>query len=399
MISRKMHNLISFLAFVLLFGLLAEPSKGQSNGGIQLDLMLQPRLTKAQVLGLSNLGINRTGDGTSLLNLVIRNSSNEPRTQLYLDIRINSNKVGTIANIYQVSGRPFSLEPGQVVVANDDQLKEGLPGVEERVVFNGGLTEQGEAFLNGLSGSTSLPPDIYTVTLSLYQGNNSLSGGELLETAEQTFGENLSEDTSIDLYLMQPGDVLGSNAKITSSLPVFRWDGPTNLGYRLIIVEANGQSPETLIESARGTESTLLEGSAGSGSLLDFEVVDARVSNITFPFPPSGVQDLESGNTYYWQVFTVQESVNATESIPSEIWEFTLAADATDAASANVSGQMLNALYALLGRDQVERLAEQGFSFDSITIEGQTYRGAAAVQKLQEMSMKAENGEITIVIE
>ncbi len=391
--SRKIIYITSFLAFVLFLGIIARPSPAQS--AVEVDLKLQPQLTTAQVLSLANLGVRRSG--APLLNVIIRNTSNEPQNNLFLEIMINASKVGTIAEIRQV-GRSFSLDPGQVVVANENQLRNGLPGVEESIVFNGGLTEQGEQFVDNLSGSINLPSDLYTVTFNLYQGNNTQGGGDLLETVEETFGENISEDTSVDLYLMQPGNVLGSNAQITSSLPVFRWDGPTNISYRLIIVEANDQSPETLIQSALGTEPTLVSGNLGTGSLLDFEILDAEVENITYPFPPSGVQNLKTGAQYYWQVFAVQESVNDIQSIPSEIWEFTIASEEANTA-ANVSGQMLNSLNALLGREQVERLTEQGFTFESITIEGQTLQGAAAVQKLQELSVEVENGDITVVLD
>jgi hypothetical protein len=198
---------------------------------------------------------------------------------------------------------------------------------------------------------------------------------------------------------MQPGGEVGSNEQITTTLPVFRWDGPTNTNYRLVVVEDNGQSPETLIQSALGSAPILENGSSGIGSLLDFEIVDARLNNVTFSMPPSGVQNLEAGQKYYWQVFVNRETVNASENIPSEIWEFTVASGEPGANTAVVTTEVENSLHRLLGREQLRRLTEDGYNFNSIEIGGQTYQGAAAVQKLQELSNRIENGDITIVID
>ncbi|MDR8390646.1 hypothetical protein NC796_05830 [Aliifodinibius sp. S!AR15-10] len=386
-----------FLGASLLLATL--PGDVQAQTPVELDLVLQPQLTKAQVLSLSNLGVDRSGQGAPLFNLVIRNNENREQRNLYLELQISSNKRGAIANLYQWHNRPFHLSAGEVVTANNNQLQNGLPGVEESIRFNGGLTQSGEDFINDLASSTTFPADIYTVTLSLYQGGNSDSGGELLDSIEESFGENISTDTSIDLYLVQPGGEVGSSEQITTTLPVFRWDGPTNTNYRLVIVEDNGQSPETLIQSALGSEPILENGTSGIGSLLDFEIVDARLNNITFSMPPSGVQNLEAGQKYYWQVFVNRETVNATENIPSEIWEFTVASGEPGANTAVVTTEVENSLHRLLGREQLNRLNEDGYNFNSIVIGGQTYQGAAAVQKLQELSNRIDNGEITIIID
>ncbi|MDZ7692509.1 MAG: hypothetical protein U5K69_15475 [Balneolaceae bacterium] len=170
------------------------------------------------------------------------------------------------------------------------------------------------------------------------------------------------------------------------------------MSYRLIVVEDNGQSPETLIQSALGTSPTLDNGSFAGGTLLDYEIVDARTSDANFTMPPSGVQNLESGQKYYWQVFTNRQGVSTTESIPSEIWEFRLASNETNVA-ANLNQEVFNSLSNILTPAQLNQLMQQGYNFISITVDGQTYEGASAVQKLLEMSNKIENDEITIVSE
>lgn len=384
----------TMLTIFLLTGI--QQSKAQ-NGDISIDLVLQPQLTKAQVLSLSNLGINTTGQGAVLFNLVIRNNENAPQNDLYLDIQLHSNKVGLIAELYQESGQPFSLDPMQVVVANNNQLQDGLPGIEESLRFDGGLTQQGEEFVNDLEGSTRLPADIYTVVLGIYQDNNSRNGGNLIANSEQVFGQNITSDTNIDLYLLQPGGEIGSDQSVNTILPVFRWDGPPNVQYRLLVVKDNGQSPEALLQAALSSAPVLENGSMAAGSLLEFEIVDALINKTTFSMPPSGVPDLKPGSGYFWQVYTNQETVDGTQSIPSEIWEFTVASNGGNVA-ATLSREVENALRTLIGSERLQQVQEDGFQFISIIIEGQTLQGAAALQKLEELSGQLANGDISVVI-
>lgn len=392
-----------YLPCLLAIFLFTLPSQtAAQNDDITLDIVLSPQFTRAQAMSLSNLGTNRKGGGAPLFNLVISNNDRERQTDLYLDIEISSEKVGLIAELYQQSGQPFSLRPRQRVTANNNQLQRGLPGVRENFGFNGGLTDEGEELLNSLEGSTQLPADIYTVVLSLYQGNNSRNGGRLIASVEQTFGENIIGDGRLDLYLIQPGGELGSEEAINTTLPVFRWEGPPNLRYRLLVVEDNGQSAEALLQSAFSSSPIINRGrggrgNAGTGNLLDFEIVDAVINNTTFVIPPSGIQELKTGERYYWQVYTNRETVNGTESSPSEIWEFVVASDRKNVSVA-LNRQVRNALRTLLGEDRYEELREQGFQFSSIVIDGQTLRDADAVEKLRELSRQLNTGDISIVI-
>lgn len=364
---------------------------------IILDLMLAPQLTKAQVISLSNLGTEASDGGPVVFNLVIRNNEEKQERNLYLNIQFRSDRHGVLADVHQVQGGGFSMEPGQVVVGNNQQLRNNrLQGVEEFLSFYGGLTEEGEAFINSLHGSTRLPAGLYTVVISLYQGSNGEHGGRLITTVEETFGGNISSDTSIDLYLLQPGGELGSNSTISSVLPVFRWDGPAGQEYRLLVVEDNGQSPESLLQAALSSEPIWDNGNVGSGSFLEFEMVDALVDNTTFSMPPSGVQNLEPGKRYYWQVMANRQAVNSSESIPSEIWEFTVSDESTR--FSELDEEANRALIALLGEEQYERLQKDGFQFISITIDGETLEGASALKKLQEVRERMDDGEISVVV-
>ncbi|MDZ7692510.1 MAG: hypothetical protein U5K69_15480 [Balneolaceae bacterium] len=181
------------------------PAQLQAQQDVALDLILQPNLNKAQVLSISNIGIRQSSGGPPLFNIVIGNEGTEPLNNLYLEMQLSSNKYGQIVTFHQRAGYPFSLSPGERVIANSNQLQDGLPGVEEPVRFDGELTQGGENFFNNLANSTTIPPDIYTLQITIHYGNSSRSGGELIASAEATFGENISVDSSVDLYLLQPG--------------------------------------------------------------------------------------------------------------------------------------------------------------------------------------------------
>jgi len=394
-ITQICRHLLLLLMAVMLFFLPSQTSA--QNGDVSIDLVLKPQLTRAQVLNLSNVGLKGRGQGAPLFDLIIRNNEKTTQEKLYLDVQIRSDKIGLIADLYQVSGQPFSLRPNQVVTGNNNQLRNGLPGVKETISLDGGLTDAGEEFINSLEGSTRLPGDIYTATVSLYQGNNSRNGGVMIAMAEESFGGNLADDTIVDLYLLQPGGELGSEETIKTTLPVFRWDGAPTLDYRLLVVEDNGQSPEALIQAALSSSPIIERNRPAGGSLLEFEIVDAIVKNFTYTLPPSGIQDLEPGKRYYWQVYTNRETVGGTESVPSEIWEFTITSDQENVAAA-LNQQMRNALRNLLGNQRYNELRRDGFQFVSITLDGQTLQGPDALQKLQELSGELSSGDISIVI-
>ena len=386
---------LGWVLFCLLFCLRPADLPAQNNG-IEIDLVLSPRLEKAQVLGLSDLS-TQNRSGAKLFDLVIRNTTSRRQEDLYFTIRFSADKVGLIAEITQVQERPFSLDPFQVVVADNNQLRTNIPGIEEVISLTGGLTGMGEEFFNDLKGATNLPSDEYTLELAVYQNNNSRNGGTRVAETVRTVGGGLVEEIG-DLYLVQPGDVLGSGAVINSTLPVFRWEGPFNIQYRLLVVRADGQnSPEALLQSAASSEPVLVDGRSSGGSLLENEILDARVNNISFSMPPNGVQKLEPGGTYYWQVLALRETISGTSTTSSEIWSFTVSDPGSEITGGALNDQLKSILKQLLGEERYEELERQNFRFVSITIDGQTYEGPSAIQKLIEIQQKRNNGNISII--
>jgi hypothetical protein len=210
-------------------------------------------------------------------------------------------------------------------------------------------------------------------------------------------GTNIVEDTR-DFYLLSPGDELGSEAIINNSYPNFQWQGATGTTYRLIVVEAKqNDSPQSLLDGAESTAPIQSVGSSGTGSLLDYEMLDVEIDQSNFQYPNSGVQDLEPGKEYYWRVIAKLNTSSGEGNRKSEIWSFTLN-DNSESRIAQGSGEFAQALKQVLGQ-HFEKYVQEGYSFQSIEIDGQAYQGGEALQKLLELQRQAEDGDVTIVIE
>ncbi len=141
---------------------------GQSDK-VTLEFSLSPILEQAQVLGLSSLGVDTEGGGPVIISGSLVNNTTERLENLYFEFDVEAASYGVLARIRQQAAYPFSLNPGQVVFAtNNDIQNEEIPGISDRMKFDGGLTSTGENFVEDLSGTT-LPNDQYSFAVRIYQ--------------------------------------------------------------------------------------------------------------------------------------------------------------------------------------------------------------------------------------
>lgn len=348
-------------------------------------------LENADILSLTSLGIDKSGAGPVLISGILENQTNELLDNLYFEIDVTASRYGIIVELDQNPGNPFSLDPFQSIYAtNNDLAAERIPGIEEQLTFSGGLTPEGEEFVNNLEGSTTLPTDIYSVQITLYQVTS--SGRINLSTAVAEIGKAKSFE-SAEIYLKSPGDVIGSGAVITSDFPQFSWEGEAGTKYRLLVVQSNGQdSPESLMESAKSSPP-----SNQGGSLLSFENLDVQVEGDSYQFPASGAQKLEPNKEYYWRVLTTLQTSSGTEERSSEIWSFRLAAQENEGTvQVPMSDEVNEVMTMLLGDSQFSGLAEQGFALEGIEIDGMVLTGPAAARMLEEILRKIRDGKIVL---
>ena len=370
---------------------------GSSNlvmGQLALDFEIDEALESSQIINIQSLLMNDL-QGPTLYRLSLENTNaSEGVNDLYLQVVIESDKIGRILEIRQGSGRSFSLDPGQRIFVTNNNLDNGLPGVEEPIVFKRNFTREGRNFYNDLKGSTSLPPDRYQIRVEVYKGS---TNGELLASRTDEVGTNIAEDTH-DFYLLSPGDELGSGMVISNSYPNFQWQGGSGGTYRLVVVESReGESPQSLMEGALSSDPMEVVGSSGGGLLLDYEMLDVLVSGSGYQYPNYGVQDLEEGTQYYWQIVSQLETINGVQERKSEIWSFTLA-DMRSGFNGSQAGEVIRALEQILG-DRFEEMRQNNFSFESIEVEGQTFRSGQAMQKLMELVRKNNQGDVSIIVE
>ena len=99
---------------------------------VTLEFSLSPVLEQAQVLGLSSLGVDTEGGGPVIISGSLVNNTTERLENLYFEFDVEAASYGVLARIRQQAAYPFSLNPGQVVFAtNNDIQNEEIPGISD----------------------------------------------------------------------------------------------------------------------------------------------------------------------------------------------------------------------------------------------------------------------------
>lgn len=390
-----LKNLIPALFSVLCFSVLLTDVTEAQVPDIDLQLQAGPLLNNAQLIELTNLALDEGGRGERLFSLFLQNGSDQVQRSIYLNVSLSTANRGLLMEAVQRNNLPFNLEPGQsIYVSNIDLASGRLPGILSDIRFGGEITDEGMQLLNRLQGGTTLPADEYILEVALYQGNNSINGGTLITSNSLSFGGSLIED-DFSIFLQSPGDAVGTGARITNPYPEFRWEGQEDQTYRIIVVEEQQrENPETLIQGAKSTA----PGRIGQpASLLEFEIMDMIVEGTRLQFPSSGVQPLQSGKVYYWQIFTSFQTTSGEEERASEIWSFTLGSG-FDGRSEVVEAdeELKTILHALLGPDVYNQLEQRNFDLHSLILEGEEITGELARDHLLRLAEKIRDGEIKL---
>lgn len=392
MLKKNVFNIS--LLIILLSAFLFVPTKKlkAQNQVLEVELEVSDVLANSQFIGLTNLGLDNEGRGPILVRGYIQNLTNDVIGDLHLEVKVFAGKIGEIVNVTTRPGFPFSLQPMQsVYVTNNTLSEDGVPGITENVKFDGGLTTEGDQFIENLDGSTTLPADIYSIEVIIFKQTNETGRVDLVSTTAE-IGGAVPVSESVDFFLRTPGDVTDANVEITNPYPQFSWEGDQGIEYRLLVVKSSDtDSPESLLQSARSSAPP-----AEGGSLLQFENLDIKVTGEAFQYPSSGAQPLEPGQTYFWQLSTsIQSGVNFEERT-SEIWSFKLSEPETTDDTIVITEETKKAIVNLVGNGRFENLVSSGFTVQSFQIDGVTYSGAQASIILAELLRKIEAGEIVL---
>ncbi len=379
---------------ILLFSILVPfASLFSQSSDFGIEIISEPLINNAQIVELSTL-INADGNSSvRLITIQITNFTEQEADDLYLDIDVFSSREGLLMESHQRNDVPFGLLPGQTASVSNIDLSMGrLPNTRNRVVFNGRLTSDGRALFNRLRGVTSLPADEYTIEVRLYQRNNSVNGGILVGSSSVTLGGNLI-DSDLSIYLLSPGETVGSGVTISNPYPEFRWEGQQGQTYRLVLVEAvAGEDPQALLESAISTASSR----GGAERLLEHEYLDVQVDGTSFSYPSFGTKSLQPGKRYYWQVYTELQTTSGVRERASEIWSFTMRDSRESVAGVEIDDELSELLISVIGAVKTERIIREGFSLFEIEIDGRVLSGEAAKEELLQLLDMMRNERIKL---
>jgi|TARA_R110001599_G_scaffold244895_1_gene445015 hypothetical protein len=394
MYTQSIRNISAFL--VLLAVIFFVPNKkaiaqNQHEQIVSLEIDVSDLLRNSQFIGLTNLGLDSEGRGPVLVSGFIHNETDTVVSDLFLEVSVYAGKVGRIMHVTSRLGFPFSLPVGSVYITNNTLSEDGVPGIKETVKFDGGLTAEGDNFIENLDGSTTLPADIYSIEVNIRQRQPD-GQHKIIASVQEEIGGAVPVSESVDFFLRTPGDVTDANVEITNPYPQFSWEGEQGIEYRLLVVKTSEtDSPESLLQSARSSAPP-----SEGGSLLQYENLDVRITGETFQYPSSGAVPLEAGQTYFWQLSTsIQSGVNFEERT-SEIWSFKLAEPETTEPTIVITEETKKAIINLVGNGRFENLVSSGYTVESFQIDGVTYSGSQASIILAELLRKIEAGDIIL---
>ncbi|MEX2345753.1 MAG: hypothetical protein WD604_09080 [Balneolaceae bacterium] len=388
------------------------------NQDLDIQLEVNPELSASEIADLSKMASGERVQGRNLFTVHLYNNSSERADDLYLDITFSAEQEGVIWELHQRNNLPFFMRGGQSYFATNNDLAtnqiKGLPG-DVTIEFEGQFTENGHMLINKLRNDAGPFPGEYVIEAGLYRNNNKENGGTELAHTSATIHLSLTDSHpgrgnsranarsgrpqtgGNSLVLIGPGDHVNSRppANISNPYPEFRWEGPLEETYRVVVVERQSrQNPESLIQNARDT------GASRAGvsvNLLEFEKADVLIDGTGFQYPSSGVAPLENGKQYFWQVFMGEDTA-------SEIWAFRLTGGGAGAAAASGRGNNLKledqelreVLAGLLGMNVVRELERGNYELLDIELGGEQYSGEMAVEELNRLIEKIRSGQTKI---
>jgi len=383
-----LHKLLIKLSIVCLLFVSIQTVSAQDdpitpNVDVQIRVTVSNKVLDAEVLNLQTFGVDIAAGSTTepLFWVELQNTTTRDISDLKINIKIESTKDGLLLSAAQTNSG-FILPAGAKVSGSSTTLvDQGFPGIQGEIRFDAYtdvkevMTSKGKQFYNNLTGD--IPNDVYKITLFITRN------GETVASNVQFLGvKPLEAAQTIDFFLIQPGAEVGSNQTIMTTNPNFRWDGPRTGKYRLIVVNKAKNSDETaegLIQNALSSSPTIEDGRSIGGSLIDNEIVDAIVNSVDFTLPPQGVQKLEEGQLYYWQIFYIANVKGVEELRGSTIWEFTVARPGENTATQEIDNDMYLVLNGLIDDGLVNELKESGFKLIKIEYDNKTVTGSAMI--------------------
>lgn len=380
-----MYRWILLQVFILLIISTADVwSQPDPDGGLELQVRLAPEFEAVNLENLITLTFSNQNN-RPVLHYEISNPEGTGVVEFLMDTRIMSERLGTLLESTQNPSTRLRIGDGQTMrFTNIDIIWGTISGQAARPRFDFTLTSEGRNLLNKLNSGAVPDADVFYVDVQLRKAGDTAGSSELLVASELELETDIPRSyQAIDADPVNQAFL--ENLNLDEEIPEFRWAGPENQRYRLIVVSGTGS------EEAAGRLNSRFAQSFDPSRFHEPEqeiLLDVMTGNRFFVADNDLAGIFEPGSGYYWQVATTVTTVRSEREIRSDVWSFSTMDPVMD--------ELISLLSFLLGEERVQQMIEDGYELDVIELGGVTYTAEEAVPVLREMQRRIQNRRATI---
>jgi hypothetical protein len=380
-----MYRRILLQVFILLIISPADVwSQPDPDGGLELQVRLAPEFEAVNLENLITLTFSNQNN-RPVLQYEISNPEGSGVVEFLMDTRIMSEGLGTILESTQNPSTRLRIGDGQTMrFTNIDIIWGTISGQAARPRFDFTLTSEGRNLLNKLNSGAVPDADVFYVEVQLRKAGDTAGSSDLLVASELELETDIPR--SYQAIDADPANqAFLENLNLDEEIPEFRWAGPDNQRYRLIVVSGSGS------EEAAGRLNSRFAQSFDPSRFHEPEqeiLLDVMTGNRFFIADNDLAGIFEPGSEYYWQVATTVTTVRSEREIRSDVWSFSTMDPVMD--------ELISLLSFLLGEERVQQMIEDGYELDVIELGGVTYTAEEAVPVLREMQRRIQNRRATI---
>jgi hypothetical protein len=370
------------LSLTGLTGVLAQDT--DPDGGLVAHVTIAPEFDAVNIENLITLTFSSRNEAPAVI-YEISNTNSSGSARFLIETLITSESTGLMLRATQNPNTHLQIGAGETIrFSNLDIIRGTIPGQTEQIKFDFVLTNSGRNLISMLNNGVVTDDDRFNVEVRLTpESGNEQPGAVTVASIETSIPAEYrrieaDEQTVAELSELVPGE----------PLPVFRWTGPANRQYRLIITEAGEESGSVTgrLENRFNREFNPESVTDPGESIL----LDVVVNGTEFTIPAVIQQNVVPGSSYAWQVETEIITLRQTLNVKSDIRQFTVPEPD------DVNSELIALLSELIGEEKVEQMVNEGYELQQIELGDEVYTAEEAVEILRDMLQKIRNRRATI---